>query len=198
MAGLIVVSGLDQLPPKERWPRLIAPLADELAYSGLGDLPDLASLRREAHESGRLAATEVAVNLVNFDYGRELVNRMVEAAGVKRGQPVVPARWHEYDCGDYFSSALADHGYWDEAGQYWYIWPADRVYEDVDLQFLRIGSAGVDGIDWGYRRGHSGLWAYPNHNIPMGPERPVDGEFVWLAPTAQALLQVWLTGAITV
>jgi hypothetical protein len=187
MAGLIVVTGLDQLPPTERWPRLVAPLADELAHSGLGDLPDSASLQREAHESGRLEATEVAINLVNFDYGRELVNRAVEAAGVKRGQPVVPVRWHEYDCGDYFSSALAEHGYWDEPGQYWYIWPADRVYEDVDLQFLRIGSAGVDGIDWGYRRGHSGLWAYP-----------INGEFVWLAPTAQALLQGWLSGAITV
>ena len=197
MAALIVVLGLDQLPPTERWPRLIAPLAAELAFSGLGDLPDLASLRREADESGRLEATEVAVNLVNFDYGRELVNRVVEAAGVKPGQPVVPARWHEYDCGDYFSSALADHGYWDEPGQYWYIWPADRVYEDVERQFLRIGSAGVDGVDWGYRRGQPGLWAYPNHNIPVGPERRVDGEFVWLAPTAKALLQGWLTGAIT-
>jgi hypothetical protein len=31
------------------------------------------------------------------------------------------------------------------------------------------------------------LWAYP-----------IDGDFVWLAPTAQALLQGWLSGAITV
>lgn len=187
MARLIVITGLDQLPPTERWPRLIAPLAEEFQFSGLGDLPDLKTLRLAADQGGITEATEVAVHLVNFDYGRELVDRVVEAAWIKRGGPVVPARWREFHCGDYFTSALSMHGYWDEAGQYWYIWPAERVYEDTELQFLVIGGAGVDGIDWGYRRGQPGVWAYP-----------IDGEFVWLAPTAQALLQGWLTGTITV
>lgn len=187
MARLVVVTGLEQLPPTERWPRLIAPLAEELAYGGLGDLQDLETLRREVDQWGIVEATEVAVNLVNFDYGRQLVDRVVEAAGIKCGKPGVPKRWREYHCGDYFSSALSEHGHWDEPGQYWYIWPAERCYEDTGRQFLVIGSAGVDGIDWGYRLGQSGLWAYP-----------IDGEFVWLAPTAQALLQGWLTGAITV
>jgi hypothetical protein len=188
MAVLIVVMGLDQLPPTERWPRLVAPLAEELAYSGLGNLPELDSLRREFDERGSLQATEVAVSLVNFWYGRPLVDRIVEAAGVKRGKPKLPARWHGFKCADYFSSALADRGYWHEPGQYWYIWPAERIYEDDELQFLVIGSAGVDGIDWGYRRGHLGLWAW----------YPIDAEFVALAPTAEALLQGWLAGAITV
>ncbi len=47
MAKLIVVTGLDQLPPTERWRQLIAPLAEKLEYSGLGELPDLGTLRRE-------------------------------------------------------------------------------------------------------------------------------------------------------
>jgi hypothetical protein len=188
MAVLMVITGLDQLPPTERWPRLVAPLAEELAYSGFGDLPDLDSLRREVDECKSLQATDLAVNLVNFDYGRPLVDRVVEAAGIKRGKPVCPVRWCDFNCADYFSSGLAEHGYWDEPGQYWYIWPAERVYEDSELQFLVIGSAGVDGIDWGYRRGHSGLWAW----------FPIDAEFVALAPTTDALLQGWLSGAITV
>jgi hypothetical protein len=186
MAKLIVVTGLDQLPPTERWPRLVAPLADELAYSGLGELPDLASLRREADQRGMPEVTEVAVTLVHFDYGRPLVGRVVEAAGIKRGKLAVPVRWREYHCGEYFTSALGEQGYWDERGQYWYIWPAERIYEDTGLQFLVIGGPGVDGIHWGYRRGQSGLWAYP-----------IDGEFAWLAPTAQALLQGYLSGAIS-
>jgi hypothetical protein len=188
MSVLIMVTGADQLPPTERWPRLVAPLAEELAYSGLGNLPDLDSLRAELKERGNLQATEVAVNLVNFGYGRALVDRVVEAAGVKRGKPLLPERWRDFNCADYFSSALAEHGYWDEPGQYWYIWPAERVYENSELQFLIIGTAGVDGIDWGYRRGHSGLWAW----------YPIDAEFVALAPTAEGLLEGWLSGAIEV
>jgi hypothetical protein len=92
MSRLIVVTGLDQLPSIERWPRLVAPLAEELAYSGLGNLPDLDSLRREADEGTGLQTAELAVNLVNCDYGRPLLDRVVEAAGVTRGKLVRPVR----------------------------------------------------------------------------------------------------------
>jgi hypothetical protein len=188
MRGLIVVTGLDQLRTSERWPRLVAPLVEELANSGLGSLPELDSLRRECDQTGGLQATEVVVILANFDYGRPLVDRVVEAAGVKREKAALPIRWRDFGSADYFSSELAKHGYWDEPGQYWYIVSADQVYEDDERQFLVIGGPGVDGIDWGYRRGHTGLWAW----------YPIDAEFVPLAPTAQALLQGWLSGAITV
>lgn len=99
----------------------------------------------------------------------------------------VPERWRNFACNDYSNSRLATAGYWDESGQCWYIWPAERVCEDTERQFLIIGSAGVDGIDWGYRKGELGVWAW----------YPIDGEFVMLAPTADALLQGWLSGAIT-
>jgi hypothetical protein len=117
MAKIIVVTGLDQLPPAERWPRLIAPLAEELADSGLGELPDLEALRRDADRRSFLEATEVAVNLVHFGYGRQLVDRVVEAAGVKPQRRAVPTRWHDYGCADYFASELAERGYRDEAAQ---------------------------------------------------------------------------------
>lgn len=188
MSRLIVVTGLDQLMPVERWAHLVKPLADELVDSGLGNLPDLDSLQREADQAKGLQSTEVAVQLVHFDYGRALVDRVVEAAGITPGDPVLPVRWQDFNCGDYFGSPLARNGYWDEPGQYWYVWPTERVYEDTELQFLVIGSPGVDGIDWGYRRGHQGLWAW----------FPIDAEFVALAPTTEALLQGWLSGAIKV
>jgi hypothetical protein len=186
MVELFVIAGLDQLPPTERWPRLVAPLAEKLASSGLGNLLDFDSLRREFDECGSLQAIDVAVNFANVDYGRPLVDRVVEAAGIKRGKPTLPVRWRDFNCADYFNSPLAEHGYWDESGEYWYIWPAERVYEDTELQFLVIGSPGIDGIDWGYRRGHSGLWAW----------YAIDAEFIALTPTAEALLQGWLSGAI--
>ena len=186
--ALFVVTGLDQLPTTERWPRLVVPLAEELAYSGLGSLPELESLRRERDQTGGVQATEVAVILFNIDYGRPLVDRVVEAAGVNREKSALPVRWRDFNCADYFSSELAEHGYWDEPGQYWYMVSAERVYEDTERQFLVIGGPGVDGIDWGYRRGHTGLWAW----------YPINAEFAPLAPTAQALWQGWLSGAITV
>jgi hypothetical protein len=186
MAKIIVVTGLDQLPPAERWPRLIAPLAEELADSGLGELPDLETLRRDADNRGSLEADEVAVQLVHFNYGRPLVDRVVEAAGVKPRRQVIPARWQEYGCADYFASELAERGYLDEAAQYWLIEPTERIYEEPDLRFLAIGGPGMDGIRWGYRLGESGVWAYP-----------IDGEFVRLAATAEALLQGWNAGTIT-
>lgn len=188
MRGLIMVTGLGQLPASERWWRLVAPLAEELAQSGLGSLPEINALRRERDQTGGLQSTEIAVTLANVDHGRLLVDRVVEAAGVKRDKTALPMRWREFGSADYFRSELAEHGYWDEAGQYWHIVSADQVYEDDERQFLVIGGPGVDGIDWGYRCGHAGLWAW----------YPIDAKFVPLAPSASALLRGWLSGAITV
>ena len=83
MSGLIVITGLEQLAPSERWERLIEPLASKLEESGLGELPDLSELARELHTSGRVEAREVAIRLRNFDYGMELVERVLKTAGLE-------------------------------------------------------------------------------------------------------------------
>lgn len=93
-----------------------------------------------------------------------------------------------FECADYFGSPLAENDYWDESSQHESIWPADRVYEDSDFESLAVGGPGVDGKTWGYRSGHSGLWAW----------FPIDGEFVALSPTAEALMQGLLSRAIKV
>jgi hypothetical protein len=187
MDKLIFITGVDQLSPAERWPRLIAPLAEKLKSSGLGRLPDEEALRREAEQTGVLEATEVAVQLANLDYGRPLVDSVVAVAGIHCLRSSRPARWRSYHCDDYFASTLAEFGSWDDASQLWLVWPADRVYERPDEQFLVIGTAGVNGIHWGYRGGQRGLWAYP-----------IDGEFVWKASSAAELVQGWLSGTIVV
>lgn len=100
----------------------------------------------------------------------------------------VPNRWREYSCEDYFSSPLAVHGYWHERGQQWLFEPADRVHEDVKAAFLQVGSPGVDGIGFGYRRGLPGLWAY--HRIEL--------RFQYLAESVMQLLDGWLANCIEV
>lgn len=185
MRGIMVVTGLNQLPPSERWSRLVEPLASALADSGLGCILDLEPLKKQVEGKG---LTEVAVDLVNLDYGRPLLDRVVKGAGISPQAGVVPERWRAFNCEDYFSSVLAQQGYCDEAAQFWHVWSSDRVYERADLPLLVIGGPGVDGIDWGYRAGHTGLWVY----------FPINGEFVWLAKTAEALLNGWQSGTITV
>ncbi len=100
----------------------------------------------------------------------------------------VPEQWLRYDCGDYFQSSLAEQGWWDEGGQYWYIEPAERVSEDAALELLIIGGPGVDGIRWGYRKGLRGIWAH----------YPIEAEFVLLAGSATELRDGYGSGRITV
>lgn len=96
--------------------------------------------------------------------------------------------WKDYQCSDYFDSPFAEHGWWDEETQFWYIEPARNLRESVNRDFLVIGGPGVDGIEWGYRKGHVGIWAH----------YPVDHEFVLIAPSASELRDGYLSGSIKV
>jgi hypothetical protein len=100
----------------------------------------------------------------------------------------VPRRWRSYDCTDYFASSLARTGWYDEESRCQYIEPASSVREDPARELLVIGRPGVDGIEWGYRRGLRGLWAH----------YPIENRFVHLASTAQELRDGYATGRITV
>jgi len=100
----------------------------------------------------------------------------------------VPERWRGYACSDYFESALAEQGWWDEDSQCWYIEPAPKLREDAALEFLIIGGPGVDGIRWGYRRRHPGVWAH----------YPIEDAFVRLAATASDLRAGVFSGNIKV
>ena len=101
----------------------------------------------------------------------------------------IPEHWRGYPCQDYFSSALAIEGYWDEPAQLWLIEPAERVEEDVKSEFLQVGRPGVDSIGFGYRKGHPGFWAL---------HRMVTREFQYLAPTVKEFMAGWYAGEISV
>ncbi len=101
----------------------------------------------------------------------------------------VPEPWRDYPGVDYFSSALARDGHWDEAGQLWLIEPCERVEEEQVLGFLQVGRPGVDSIGFGYRKGQPGFWAL---------HRMEGDEFQYLAPTIQEFLDGWSAGRITV
>ena len=51
-----------------------------------------------------------------------------------------------------------------------------------------IGSAGCDGIDFCFRQGLRGIWAY----------YPVEGDYVLVAANLKALEEGWLNGSISV
>jgi hypothetical protein len=191
MHPVIVVTELRLLPPGERWQKLVAPLEAQLVASGLGRVLDFDVLQRETAEIGYCAAEEVAVEvtvaLMHLGYLRDLVDSVIAAAGISPGSPVQPARWLGYHCDDYFSAGWAHQGHFDEPSQTPVIVPLADAYEDVEHQFLVVGHSGGDGIDFGYRHGHSGLWAYP-----------IDGEFKIMANTVAELVEDWCSGRLSV
>lgn len=186
MAKIFVRTGIDRLTPSERWSRLISPLADELAQSRLGEILEWEVLKNEALQSAGVNAKEVAFSLVNSGYGLPVVDGIFSSSGLDSTKPETPARWADFHCEDYFQSPFSEHGYWNEPGQNWDILEARQIYEDTELQMLVIGHPGVDGIVWGYRRGQIGIWTW----------NPIAGEFCWLAPTAEMMIQDWVSGRI--
>ena len=100
----------------------------------------------------------------------------------------IPEQFKGYRCSDYFASERFRSGVWSESEQLWLIISADEVVERPERGFLVVGRPGVDGIEFGYRRGHNGIWAY----------YPIDDDFRYVAPTVSTLVEGWLGGSITV
>jgi len=101
---------------------------------------------------------------------------------------MIPEPFGAYRSTDYFNSEEMKRGIWDNTAVLWLILPAAEVAERPDIQFLVIGRPGVDGIEFGYRLGHDGIWAY----------RPIENTFLFLAPTVAAFLEGWRLHEITV
>lgn len=100
----------------------------------------------------------------------------------------VPPQFANYKCADYFASDRYTHGVWDDKSQLWVIVSADEVIEHPELELLVVGRPGCDGIEFGYRKGLDGLWAY----------YPIEQVFELVAPTVRNLVEDWFSGALTV
>jgi hypothetical protein len=100
----------------------------------------------------------------------------------------VPERFRRYHCEDYFAGGWADRGHIDERSQTLVIAPVSQAYERKEKDFFAIGRSGWGGIDFGYRVGQVGLWAY----------YPIGGEFKFMAPTVADLVQGYCSGKLSV
>ena len=152
-----------------------------------GRVLEFETLQRQTADLGYCAAEELAVELTRRGYGRELVDGVIAAAGISPGSPVMPWRWRGYHCEDYFSAGWAERGHFDQFSQTPVIVPYREAYEDVEHRFLFIGTSGCDGVHFGYRDGHSGLWAYA-----------IDGEFKFMAVNVAELVEGWCSGKLSV
>lgn len=103
-------------------------------------------------------------------------------------QRKMPPQFREYPCDDYFAEGWAETGYFDEHSQTSVITPFAQSYENPEASFFVVGRSGADGIDFGYRKGHPGIWAH----------HPIDGEFQFMAHTVAELIHGWCSGNLTV
>jgi hypothetical protein len=98
----------------------------------------------------------------------------------------IPEQFRDYPCSEYFVDGWSERGHFDEESQTLVIAPLAEAYEDLDIAFFAVGRSGCGGIDFGYRRGQAGLWAY----------YPIDQEFVPIAPTIAELVMQWHSGKV--
>ena len=100
----------------------------------------------------------------------------------------VPRQWQGYPCSEYFSDGWSTQGHFHEPSQNFVIVPLDDAYENREQRFFAVGRSGGDGIDFGYREGMSGLWAY----------YPIEREFKFMAPSIRELVDGWCSGKLFV
>ena len=100
----------------------------------------------------------------------------------------IPEQYRRYACTDYFADGWSAKGHFDEHSQTLLIAPFAKTYEDTDASFFAIGRSGCDGIDFGYRVGHAGLWAY----------YPITREFKFMSDTVAELVAGWCAGRLSV
>ena len=100
----------------------------------------------------------------------------------------VPESFRAYLCADYFASELSETGLWDESAQLRFVLPASEVEERNGGTFLVVARPGSDGIDFGYRSGLPGIWAY----------HPYEDTYSFMANTVAELVEGWYSGRLSV
>ncbi|MEZ6033177.1 MAG: hypothetical protein R3C17_08805 [Planctomycetaceae bacterium] len=167
----------------DRWSAFLQSLSSTVADSGLGAFPGKTTLGTDKTDR------DLLIELRNIDYGRPILEECVRKNDVSIERPIVPQRWIDYRCDEYF-----DGNWWDpkrygrEPEDSEMLYDYTRMYEDFERGFLAIGSSFCDGIDFGFRKECEGLWAH----------YPVDQEFKFMAPTVPALRDGWFRGQLSV
>jgi hypothetical protein len=89
-------------------------------------------------------------------------------------------------CTEYFRNYR--DGRYHQESQFWFIFSLDNVSTNTETGALVIGAPGCDGIDFCFRAGFDGVWAF----------YPYDKEWVLLAATLADLERGWIDGSIKV
>jgi hypothetical protein len=100
----------------------------------------------------------------------------------------IPNEYREYSCDEYFAKGWSTRGHFDDVSRLWVIAPLPEAYLDRTVEFFAIGRSGCGGIDFGYRKGQPGLWAY----------YPIDRDFKYMAATIPELVDGWCSGRLSV
>ena len=77
-------------------------------------------------------------------------------------------------------------GYYSDYIQYWVIRPQAEWEYDAEREWLCLGGPGVDGLEFGIRKGQAGVFAY----------YPIDDDYVQKAPSVPELIRGLLDGSI--
>jgi hypothetical protein len=89
-------------------------------------------------------------------------------------------------CDEYFASFGS--GRFDEPSQLWFIVPIEQTSINSMREALIVGYAGCDGIEFCFRAGKRGVWAY----------YPQENRWTLLAQGLSDFERGWLSGAIEV
>ncbi len=89
---------------------------------------------------------------------------------------------------EYKSCDAPDNGFYSASDEYWIIRPNHEWEHDSNREWLCVGGPGVDGIEFGYLKGKSGIYAY----------YPIVDEYSFLADSADELIKGWIESRITV
>ena len=103
-------------------------------------------------------------------------------------RPEVPTQFHEFDCAEYFREAAFRSGFLDFASQTQLVFPEEELQLLPEAEFMVIGSPGISSVLFGFRKHHSGVWAY----------YPIDGDFKFMAGSIKGLVEGWLNESLFV
>ncbi len=176
---------------QDQWSTFVGSLASQLLNSGLGSVPD------QTTSQAGISADDLLIELRNIEYGRPLLQECVQDNRLSIARPIAPQRWADYQCDDYFDDYWWSPKKYDRENHLWagtpegHFWNGifdyTRMYEDFEHGFLAVAGSGCDGVDFGYRGKHEGLWAY----------YPGEGDFKTMAPSISALRDGWCNGKLS-
>lgn len=89
-------------------------------------------------------------------------------------------------CREYFE--YYGEGRYDPESQFWFIFPRHQLSTNPETGALVIGAPGCDGIDFCFRQGLKGVWAY----------YPYEDQWELKAASLAELEAGWLAGTIAV